>query len=57
MTCSVEYHMLPKNQYNQGNLKGESAVAAILPLHMEGELFSLLSPPSNFFVLFLLPFL
>ena len=46
---------------DQGNLMGESAVAAILPSHMEGELlflwiYLLLCPTSNF-VQRVLPFL
>ena len=45
---TLEYTLGPPS--NQGNLTGESAVAAILLSHMEGELWilSLLSPPSNF---------
>ena len=42
-----------KITYNQGNLKGEYVVAAILPSCMEASLFYLrifssLSPPNNF---------
>ena len=49
-----------KVRINQGNLKGELAVAAILLLGVEDELlylrfFSLLNPPSNF-VQHVLPF-